>query len=193
MLKIQVSINGHDMVALVDCGCETATICHPYADKLGVKRNPVGNQAEHWNGTLTILEEVEAPLTMALGDNVPHEIQRYISHAVAYDPILCMDWLYRYNPHINWQRNGLILCNTSTRRRCIIEAIDVTTKRPDYFVSAKQIARLAQMKLPTYILHMRETDDEVPEDSDFHPKLQIRIRSVEDGNVMPEHAQGRDR
>jgi hypothetical protein len=22
MLKIQVSINGHDMVALVDCGCE---------------------------------------------------------------------------------------------------------------------------------------------------------------------------
>jgi Retroviral aspartyl protease len=81
---------------------------------------------------------------MEIGDNVRHEIQPYISHAVAYDLILGMDWLCRYNPHINWQRNRLILYNTSTRRRCIIEATDVTTKRPDYLVSAKQIARLAQ-------------------------------------------------
>jgi gag-polyprotein putative aspartyl protease len=81
------------MVALVDCGCEATIISNPCADKLGVKRNPVGNQAEHWDGTLTSLEEVDAPLTMEIGDNVRHEIQQYISHAVAYDLILGIDWL----------------------------------------------------------------------------------------------------
>jgi hypothetical protein len=45
MLKIQVSISGHDLVALVDCGCEATIIRHPYADNLGTKRNPLGNQA----------------------------------------------------------------------------------------------------------------------------------------------------
>jgi gag-polyprotein putative aspartyl protease len=172
------------MVALVDCGCEATIISHPCADKLGVKRNPVGNQAEHWDGTLTSLEEVDAPLTVEIGDNVRHEIQPYISHAVSYDLILGMDWLSRYNPHINWQRNRLILYNTSTRRRCIIEATDVTTKRPGYLVSAKQIARLAKQKLPTYILHMRETHDEVPEDSDFHPNNKSETDPVEDGKTM---------
>jgi gag-polyprotein putative aspartyl protease len=183
MLKIQVSINGHDMVALVDCGCEATIISHPCADKLGVKRNPVGDQAEHWNGTLTSLEEVDAPIIMELGDNVRHDIHPCISLAVAYDLILGMDLLSRYNPHINWQRNRLILYNTRTRRRCIIEATDVTTKRPDYLVSAKQIARLAKKELPTYILHMRETDDEVPEDSDFHPNNKPETAPVEDGKT----------
>jgi hypothetical protein len=45
---------------------------------------------------------------MELGDNVPHKIQPYISYELTYDLILGMDWLYRYNPHINWQRNRLI-------------------------------------------------------------------------------------
>jgi hypothetical protein len=66
-------------------------ISHPCADKLGIKRKPVGNLAEHWDGTLTSLEEVDAPLTMEIGDNVRHEIQPYISHTVAYDLILGMD------------------------------------------------------------------------------------------------------
>jgi predicted aspartyl protease len=102
MLKIQVSINGYDLVALVDFGCEATIISRPCADKLGVKRNPVGNQAEHWDGNLTSLEEVDDPLTMELGDNGRHEMQPYISHAVAYDLILGMDWLYRYHSHTNW-------------------------------------------------------------------------------------------
>jgi Aspartyl protease len=59
MLKIQVCINGYDMVALVDRGCEAMIIGHPCADKLGVKRNPVGNQVEPWDGTLTSLDEVD--------------------------------------------------------------------------------------------------------------------------------------
>jgi hypothetical protein len=94
-----------------------------------------------------------------------------------------MDWLYRFNPHINWERNRLILYNTSTRRRCIIEATDVTTKLPDYLVSAKQIARLAKKKLPTYILQKRETDEEVPEDSDLHPDKKSETDPVEDGKT----------
>jgi gag-polyprotein putative aspartyl protease len=132
MLKIQVSINGHDMVALVDCGCEATTISHPCADKLGVKRNPVGNQAEHWDGTLTSLEAVDTPITMELGDNVRHEIQPYISHVVTYDLILGMDWLYRYNPHIK-------------------------TKRQDYLVSARLIARLAKKKLRIFYMCVKRT------------------------------------
>jgi hypothetical protein len=56
MLRIQVSINGHDLVALIDCGCEATINRHPYADNLGTKRNPVGNQAERWDGALTSLE-----------------------------------------------------------------------------------------------------------------------------------------
>jgi hypothetical protein len=38
MLRIQVSISGHDLVALVDCGCEATIIRNPYADNLGTKR-----------------------------------------------------------------------------------------------------------------------------------------------------------
>jgi hypothetical protein len=87
------------------------------ADKLGVKRNPVGNQAEHRDGTLTSLEGVTNPLAMELGDNERHEMQPYISHAVAKNLILRIVWLYRNNPHINWQRNRLISDDTSTRRR----------------------------------------------------------------------------
>jgi hypothetical protein len=56
-------------------------------------------------------------------------------------------------------------------------------KRPDYLVSAKQIARLAKKKLRTYILHTRETDDEVPEDSDFHPSNKPETGAVEDGKT----------
>jgi hypothetical protein len=62
-----------------------------------------------------------------------------------------IDWLYKYNPHINWRRNRCISYNTSTRGRCIIEATDFTSKRPDYLVSAKQIARVAEKKLPASI------------------------------------------
>jgi hypothetical protein len=51
MLRNQVSINRHDLVALVDCGCEAPTFSQPCAKRVGVKRNPVGNQAEHWYGT----------------------------------------------------------------------------------------------------------------------------------------------
>jgi hypothetical protein len=45
MLKIQVSINGHGTVALVDCGCEASITSHPSADKVssatrwGIKPN----------------------------------------------------------------------------------------------------------------------------------------------------------
>jgi hypothetical protein len=184
MLKIQVSIDGHDMVALVDCGFEATIFSH-------VVLTSQVSSATRWGirphtamaGTLASIEEIDAPLTMELGDNVRHEIQPYLSHALAYELILGMDWLYRYNPHINWQRNRLILYNTSTRRRCIIEPTDVATKRPDYLVSAKHIPRLAKKTLPTYIPHMRETADEVPEDSDFHPSNKRETNPVEDGNT----------
>jgi hypothetical protein len=87
------------------------------------------------------------------------------------------------NPHINSQQSRLILYNMSTRSRCIIKATEVTTKRPNHLVSAKLIARFAKKKLPMYILHVGETDDVVPEDSDFHSYNKPETDPVEDGKT----------
>jgi hypothetical protein len=143
----------------------------------------VGNQAERWDGALTSLEEVTTPLTVEFGDNVRLVIQPCISHAVVYGLIMGIDWLYKYNPHINWRRNRCFSYNTSTRGQCIIQATDFTTNRPDYVVSAKQIARIAEKKLPTSILLMRETDNALPEDSDCYPNNKPVTDPVEDGKT----------
>jgi hypothetical protein len=94
-----------------------------------------------------------------------------------------MDWLHRYKPAYQFATKPFDLYNMSTRRRCIIKATEFITKRPDYLVSAKLIARLAKKKLPTYILRVREADDEVPEDSDLHPYNEPETDPVEDGKT----------
>jgi hypothetical protein len=62
-----------------------------------------------------------------------------------------------------------------------MEATDVATKRPDYLDSTKQIARLAKKKSSRYILHVRETDDEVPEDSYVYPKNKPETLPADNG------------
>jgi hypothetical protein len=127
---------------------------------------------------------VDAPLTMESGDNVRHEIQPYISHAVAYDLILGMDWLCRYNPHINWR--------SATRSRTRERTLEWTSfpaycKRADNRAPTARMNNKYSQRTPLGRLENGVTKDEAREECWF------QLPATMNAGVLAEAASVRDR
>jgi GNAT superfamily N-acetyltransferase len=128
----------------------------PCVERLGLAHNPASLQAERWDGSLSPLNVVEQPLTLRLGGQLDCELRPHCAETLPYDLILGKPWLRKWNPHINWQTDTLMLFNKESKKTIRLAAEDVEKASPPPFViTAKQLKRFTKGSSKTPIFMVR--------------------------------------
>jgi hypothetical protein len=114
LLGVSIAIGDKTTTALLDSGCDAELIIsEDYADENKIDSKPMGTRVELPDGTSIAAKETEE-LQLTL-----HGL-RFCAKAVVidmktYDCILGRPWLSRFNPHINWRKDRLLIAYDGQR------------------------------------------------------------------------------
>jgi predicted aspartyl protease len=108
LLGAKVKINGHELVALVDSGCEVELVLsRKLADRRGTDYSHITREVLLPDGTrMTAARTIPISLKVAGSQK---ELTAIVVDMVAFDSILGLPWLDAANPVVNWRTKRLLL------------------------------------------------------------------------------------
>jgi Retroviral aspartyl protease len=117
LLGISVLLSGRDVTALVDSGCEAELIIsRRFAEKHGIA---AAETARSCSGIAlpdeTILEATETDSLELDAGGVKSTCKALVIEITDYDCIVGRPWLDKYNPHVNWRKNRLMIVKNGRR------------------------------------------------------------------------------
>jgi hypothetical protein len=171
LLTVRGSVDGQIVSVLIDSRCQLESIMSiPCVERLGLVHNPAPLKAERWDGSLSPLEVVEQPLTLRLGGQLDCGLRPHCAQTLPYDLILGKPWLRKWNPHINWRTDTLLVYDNIPKLKVRLAAEHVEkTSPPPFVITAKQMKRYAKRssKVPVYLVQIDHVGiDDLPKLSD---------------------------
>lgn len=110
IMKLHGSIQGHDMVILVDSGSSSSFLSHSFAAQLsGIRSLPSGISVQVANGTVLHCQSVLPQASWSVGQYT-FSSDLCILPLHHFDMILGMDWIESFSPmKVHWQHKWMVI------------------------------------------------------------------------------------
>jgi Retroviral aspartyl protease len=113
-LGTTVSIDGQDVVALLDAGCEAKLVLsRQFADRCQIKHRPISRVVGLPDGSRIAASMTDPVLLTIAGSS--EEASAIVVEMVAFDCILGLPWLQYVNPVVGWEKKLLLPTDRGAR------------------------------------------------------------------------------